>query len=124
MNIIMNNDETIQSKHEKFLKIRQNAIDILKKRIAIFEGDPEYKVTVEDLRNGLSVLEAGYERVKKEGSKGLEQNLIKHPKGGKRARPGLGLSRGFGEFLLAIDEEWTNEVLDAVYAIEDYWRKM
>jgi hypothetical protein len=36
---------------------------------------------------------------------------------------GFGLSKGFGEFLWQ-GYDWQVEVMDAVNAIEDYWRKM
>jgi hypothetical protein len=54
-------------------------------------------------------------------------NLLRYLKTPKEKRGGFGLSRGFEEFLLAMPKEdkyWVDEILDAVDAIEDYYREM
>lgn len=115
-------EKSIEEKFDEFLELRKEAINILQKYIEQFSSNPDYKITVEDLKHGLEVLKGGYKRVEGEGIKGLKEDLIKYPKG---KRPGIGLSRGFGEFLYALPEEpWIDEIMDAVKRIEEYWRNM
>ena len=115
---------TIAEKYNKYISIQFNAIAIVSKYIKKFDGDVEYKTTIEDLKRGLHILEVGISKDIEKGIEGFVADLEKFPKG---SRPGFGLSRGFGEFLRALpkeDEYWASEIMDAVHAIEDYYRSM
>ena len=81
----------LPKKYNKYIAIQQNAINIVKKYINKFEKNPEYKITVEDLKNGLNVLETGLSRKTKKGIDGLLADLERFP---KDRRPGFGL-KGF-----------------------------
>ena len=72
---------------------------------------------------GLRNLQGGYDRTKKAGI----VDLLRYVKIPKHKRGGLGLSRGFGEFLRALpkeDEHWASEIMDDVHKIENYYREM
>lgn len=109
--------EEIAEQLKIFLDLQRRAISIVEKYINKFENDLEYKPVAEDLKHGKWVLETGYERDLKEGVDGIIADVKRFPK----HAPGIGLSRGFGEFLYAIGEDWIHEIMDAVHAIEDYY---
>ena len=113
----------LQKKLEMLLSLYIVAINIVKKYIDKFHNDVEYKLTIEDLNIGLRNLQRGYDRNRKAGI----VNLLRYTKKPKEKRGGFGLARGFGEFLRALpkeDEYWANEIMDAVHAIENYYREM
>jgi len=100
------------------IKLYDDAIEIVQKYINKFKGDPEYDVTITDLRNGLDVLECG--RKNKKDNFDWLSSVLKIP---KEKRGGFGLSRGFGEFLWKADA-WQREIMNAIHKIEDYYRNM
>lgn len=112
----------LNQKLDKLLSLYIKAIEIVKKHIKTFSKNEEYKYVIKDLMNGLDVLQGGYNRRKKAGIIDLSRYL------GMKSRPGHGLSRGFGEILGGCfppeDKYWIDEILDAVYAIEKYYREM
>jgi len=89
-------------------------------------NDDNLKEILPNLKHGIWVLESGKARNIREGVKGMEKDL-KVLKSFKRGnRPGLSLSRGFGEFVGSAyytnwKEEWSNEIFDALYKIEYYY---
>lgn len=109
-------------KFQIFLQIAEDAIHILKKYIAIFANDPEKQALVSDLKHGLEILEKGTQRRKDEGIAKFAEHLKKYP---RDKRPGLGLSRGFSEFLYTLpDEPWIDEIMNAVRKIERYYASL
>ncbi len=109
-------------KRLKLIHLLKEACDIVEKYKHKFQDDPEYKLTIEDLEMGLSNL-TGRIDLLSNTPEWIKLNLNRP----KEKRGGFGLSRGFGEFLLALpkeDEYWADEILDAVYAIENYYREM
>jgi hypothetical protein len=116
--------KAVPEKYKNYIRLRREAMETVKKYINKFKDDPRRLGLVEDLNTGLNILEKGYKRITKEGPEGLLADLERFQKG---RRPGFGLSRGFGEFLYALpknDEEWSDEVMDAVRKIERYYRSM
>jgi hypothetical protein len=116
--------EIIELRHklERLLSLFAESISVVKKYIEKFRKDPKYLYIVKDLEHGQSVLQGWYDRIKKAGIVDLSRHIKK-----KLKRGGFGLSRGFGEFLYALpkdDEEWSDEVMDAVRKIERYYRSM
>lgn len=111
-----------------FLQVRQNAIDILHKHMEYVasSNNEELKQMLPCLEHGLGVIEAGKARVIRDGIEGTAIDLAYSVRGG---RPGLGLTRGFGEFLYnfkdqGFKKEWADEIYDAAGAIEDYYNNM
>ena len=124
----------MEIKYDQFLNLNLNAIKIIKKHQEILKKDKFYDILFKRLELGLSIIEAGYKRYKTIGVDGLIAELetyYRSPIGkempikgrGKKYRPGIGLSRGFGEFIYA-DEAMEDEIMDSVYKIEDYYRTM
>ena len=115
-------DEVLKVKLNGFIVLCDIAIDIVKKYIEKFKKDPEYELTVEDLTMGLKNL-CSY----REFFISNPDYLLKKMYLPTKKRPGLGFGRGFGEFLRALpkeDEWWADEIMDAVHAIEKYFRNM
>jgi hypothetical protein len=112
--------KAVPEKYRNYVRLRREAIEIIKKYINKFKANSEYPWVIEDLERGLNVLEAGYKRITKEGPEGLLADLERFQKG---RRPGFGLSRGFGEFLFE-GGDWQEEIMDAVRKIERYYRSM
>ena len=104
------------------IALLKKACLIVEKYIDQFRNNEEYRLTIEDLNMSLRNLNGGINLLSNNPKWFLERlNRTKEKRGG------FGLSRGFGEFLLALpkeDEYWADEILDAVYAIEDYYREM
>ena len=115
----------LEKKYNEFLQVRQNAINVVKKYIDRFQhevtNDPSNILVVKDLQHGLEVLKKGKSRIEREGIDGIANDIKEYPT--STERPGLGLSRGFGEFLWQ-GEDWQNEIMDAVDKIEDYYSDM
>lgn len=102
------------------MAVREEAINIIRKHIDIFSNNPEHRGFIKDLKHGLEVLEKGSQRRIDEGIEKFAEDLKKYPRG---KRPGLGLSRGFGEFLWQ-GYDWQKEIMDAVRKIERYHSSM
>jgi len=120
MNKLLTPEE--DAKRLKLIKLLKDACKIVEKYRDKFIYDGSYKLTIEDLNMGLDNLNGRVELLSKT-PEWIKLNLDRP----KEKRGGFGLSRGFGEFLLALpkeDEYWADEILDVVYAIEDYYRKM
>jgi hypothetical protein len=72
-----------------------------------------------DLENALRVFKIGKDNFSKDE---FRMKLFDKP---PSKRGGIGLSRGFGEILMALPPEpWIDELLDAVYEIERYYSQM
>lgn len=109
-------------KREMLIFLLKEACGIVKKYICKFKDDDEYKLIIEDLEMGLRNLDGGINLLSTN-----QQWFLERLNRTKEKRGGFGLSRGFGEFLLALpkeDEYWADEILDAVYAIENYYQEM
>ena len=111
-----------------FLQVKQKAIDIINKRIEEIEksDDDNLKEILPNLKHGIWVLESGKARDINEGVKRIETTLKRFKRGD---RPGFGLSRGFGEFIGSAyytnwKNEWSDEIFNAIYKIEDYYNFM
>ncbi len=110
------------AKRVRLISLLRNACLIVEKYINKFKYDDSYKLTIEDLNIGLDNL-TGRIKLLSDNIEWFKLVLSRQ----NHKRGGFGLSRGFGEFLLAMpkeDEYWVDEILDAVYAIEDYYRSM
>lgn len=110
----------IEKKFHDFLLVRKEAIDVIKKYIEKFKYKRDYESILRRLEFGLSTIEAGYNRVNKDGIEGLLADLKKYPKG---KRPLFGYSRSFGEFLWQ-GYDWQREILEAVDKIDNYYNNM
>jgi len=108
----LTNEEKVMlpEKYTRYISIQQDAIQIVKKYVNQFSNSPEYKIIVEDLKNGLNVLEVGLSKDVEKGIDGFLADLERFPKG---RRPGFGISRGFGEFLWQ-GYDWQKEIMDSV----------
>lgn len=109
-------------KRENLKDLLENAAIIVRNYISKFHDNPEYKVTIEDLEVGYRNLMSRSRLFYKKEDLFIE--ILKEP---KEKRGGFGLSRGFEEFLLAMPKEdkyWVDEILNAVDAVEDYYREM
>ena len=128
----------IPQKFTAYIKIQESAINMVKERINLLEkegtvinmvnerinllekeGTDINKIILKNLKHGLNVLEVGLQRDIKRGVEGLIADLERYK---KDKRPGFGLSRGFGEFLDNVREDWAYKIMDAVSEIEDYFR--
>lgn len=123
------------NQYDEYVAIQKDAIRIVKKYINKFQNKSGSELLVKDLKLGLSILEDGLKSDLDRGPEGLLSILERYhrvpakgmPVKGVKYRPGLGLSRGFGEFLRALppeDKYWADEIMDAVHKIEDYFRNM
>ena len=114
-----NNLETIL---ERFISVRKKAIQKVTEKIKELKAqnldDDQY--LIKELEHGLDVLNKGLERIKREGVEGIDRDIKRWPRG---KRPGLGLSRGFGEFLWH-GYDWEKEIMAAIDDIENYFRNM
>jgi hypothetical protein len=122
----------MEVKYNKFLNLRLEAIEIIKKHLETLRKDEYYNTLVKSLELGLSIIEGGYERYKAMGVDGLIAELEPYyrspvgkelPVKGRKYRPILGLSRGFGEFLWKKDA-WQREIMEAIHKIDDYYDVM
>jgi hypothetical protein len=116
----------IPAKYEEFIKIQDDAINLVKKNIKRLEDEDSVKHEwiIYKLKKGLEVLEGGKQAVIERGVLGLIGWLERVQRG---RRSGFGLWRGFGEFLNALPyskEPWTDEIMDAVDKIESYFNAM
>ncbi|CAL7962281.1 hypothetical protein GAMM_350020 [Gammaproteobacteria bacterium] len=117
----------LPAKYEEYLRIKDNAINLVKKHIKRLEDeDPtKHDWIIYKLKIGLGVLERGKQAViERGGVSDLMEWLERFQRG---RRPGFGLNRGFGDFLNAppySKEPWTGEIMDAVNKIEDYFNDM
>lgn len=108
-------------KQRILIKLLAEAVGIIIKYIKQFEkqSNAENDLLISDLYLGLSNLTGRINLIIDNEQLFLERLTTPSEK-----RGGFGLSRGFGEFLCAIEEDWVDEILDAVYKIEEYYRKM
>ena len=111
-----------KEKREELRVLLEKAALIVDRYIEKFKDDKEYILVIEDLKRGHSNLvnrsKLFYEN---------EELFLSILSEDNHKRGGFGLSRGFGEFLRALpkeDEYWASEIMDAVHAIEDYYRSM
>ena len=88
-----------------------------------FDQDDRIKIVqwlIEDLQKGLGLLQRRKEKIIKDGIEEMIADLERSKRG---RRPGLGLSRGFGE-ILWIGYDWQDEIMAAIDDIEDYYNNM
>ena len=112
----------------KFLQIRQEAIHILNKHKDYVENadNTDLKTMLPSLVLALDIFEKGKARIIKDGIEGMCVRLQHSIRGD---RPGLGLSRGLGDFIFEWEDrgfkkEWSREIMDAANAIENYYNNM
>ena len=103
------------------LEAYDKAIKICEKYIKHFDSKSEHEIDVKKIKIGLDVLQRSYDAVSERGVKGVLDVYKKYPD--RNRRPGLGLSRGFGE-LFWEGKPWEKEIFEAVDAIEDYFGDM
>lgn len=111
-----------------FLNLFQETMCLLERNINMIKAstDKNLKAILPELEHGLNVLKESHDAVKSRGLEGLARNLQRSERGG---RPGLGLNRGFGEFLYnfknrGFNDEWADEIMAAVRKIEHYYNDM
>jgi hypothetical protein len=120
MNVILTKEE--EQKRDDLIRLIIHAAEVVEFHIKRLKCHTEYKDTLDDLNMGLNNLYAGIKNFREDS-----EFFLKLLKRDKHKRGGFGLSRGFGEFLRALpkeDEYWASEIMDAVHAIEDYYRSM
>lgn len=110
----------LEKKLYGLLETQEYAMGVIKKHIEQLQCKEGNEAVVKDLLHGLSIVEGGYNRCKEEGIGGLAMFLKKSPRG---KRPGLSLTRGFGEFLWH-GYDWEREIMEALDKIEDYFASM
>ena len=104
-------DKSLKEKQKYLIILIDDAIEKVRKRKEEIKNDRRPQL-IEMLDLGIENLEAWREGLKDVNTL---QDYLKPYKG---TRPGMGLSRGFGEF------DCGDEVKDAVRAVEHYFRSM
>lgn len=107
-----------QSHHNEMQLLFDKAINLIIRRIEFLKQNSESEYLIHELEHGAQLLKKGKENFANEEFK---KSFFDMP---SVMRGGLGLSRGFGEILYPIKEEWADEIMAAVRAIEKYFNEM
>ena len=106
-----------QERHDKMQFLFEQAIELILRRIETLKKNSGNEFLIKELTHGVDLLKIGKENFSKDEFKKL---FFDSPVG---KRPGLGLSRGFGEFLWH-GYDWEKEIMAAIDDIENYFRNM
>jgi len=106
----------------KFLSLYKEAIGITKKYIEKFENNSDYEQMLSLLQHGLSYLQGSYDNIESDGITQLRRD--KKIENHKRPRLGFFGSFGsaYGSQLRLIDENWADEIVDSLEAIESFFK--
>ena len=102
--------------------VAREAADIVQKYIDKFKDDEVHKYRIQDLERGLDNLVGRIDSIY-----AIDGWIVRHLMRPKNKRGGFGLSRGFGEMMMSYykeDGDWTDEIMDAVDAVEKYYREV